>query len=323
MDAAAHMTSHVPLVSIGVPVYNGENYLAETLDAILAQTFTDFEIVISDNASTDSTEEICRAYAAKDPRIHYHRQSQNLGAAPNYNDVFHRSRGEYFKWSAHDDLIEPVFLERCVSALDTNPDTVVASTMFDSIDAEGTHIGDGEPRPGLCSDDVSIRIRTAIYPYRHGGASDAAVFGLMRRSALDRTRLHGSYTGSDRTIILELVLLGPFYEVPEPLFHNRDHPSRSIRIRKRNGNRSHDREAWFDTRKAGRIVFPNWRRLREFVHAIMRSPISITERMRGIGIVVGWVVSGNWKRLINDLRIGLSMAVNRRRRPGNDSSKKS
>lgn len=312
------MTSSVPLISIGIPVYNGDNYLADTLDAILAQTFRDFEVLIADNCSTDGTEAICRAYVAKDPRVRYHRQPHNLGAAPNYNDVFHRSHGEYFKWSAHDDLIEPTFLERCVTVLDADPEYIAASTMFDSIDKDGTRIGTGDARTGLGSSDVSRRVRTAIYPYRHGGASDAAVFGLMRRSALDRTHLHGSYTGSDRTILLELALLGPLFEVPEPLFLNRDHPTRSIRIGRGAGNRAHHREAWFDTRRAGRIVFPNWRRLGEFVRAIVTAPVSITDKFRSLGIVARWVMRDNWKRLGNDLRVGFTSAASRLRSRGTE-----
>ena len=303
-----------PVVSIGVPVYNGENYLAATLDALLAQDYSDFEIVIADNASNDATEDICRRYAATDHRIRYFRHAQNLGAAPNYNDVYHRSRGKYFKWSAHDDLIEPSFLTRCVEALESLPETVVAFTMFDSIDPTGARIDEGKARPGLTSSDVAIRVATAIFPYKEGGASDAAIFGLMRRSAIDRTSLHGSYTGSDRTLLLELALQGPFFEVPERLFLNRDHPERSIRMRRTAEDRGHNREAWFDTQRAGRIVFPNWLRLREYLAAIIRAPIEIRDRLRCLAVVARWIVTWSWKRLINDLRLGMLMAFDRRRR---------
>ena len=305
--------TRVPKVTIGIPVYNGENYLADTLDSILSQTFEDFEVLITDNASTDGTEAICMAYAERDPRVRYHRHPQNLGAAPNYNDVFHRSQSEYFKWSAHDDLIEPTFLAECVSVLDTQPDVGVAFTMFDSIDSEGVRIDVGIPRPGLGSPDVSTRVRTAIYPYRQGGASDAAIFGLMRRTTLDRTKLHGSYTGSDRTILMELALLGPFFQVPERLFLNRDHPSRSIRIGRGANKRGHHREAWFDTSRAGLIVFPNWRRLGEFIEAILRAPITAVDKSRSLRVVSGWVLRGNWRRLGNDVRVGIAAAANQRR----------
>jgi glycosyltransferase involved in cell wall biosynthesis len=124
-----------PRVSIGLPVYNGENYLAETLDSILAQTFTDFEVIISDNASTDRTETICRQYAAQDRRIRYLRNTSNLGAAKNYNRVFELSQGEYFKWNGHDDPLAPVFLERCVAVLDRHPGVVLCFARNRSMSA--------------------------------------------------------------------------------------------------------------------------------------------------------------------------------------------
>ena len=120
------MTPIIPRVTIGLPVYNGQNYLVETLESLLAQTYTDFELVISDNASTDRTEAICRQYAAGDARIRYYRNDENIGASANYNRAFELGRGEYFKWAAHDDLLAPTYLERCVEVLDANPDVVLA-----------------------------------------------------------------------------------------------------------------------------------------------------------------------------------------------------
>ena len=98
-----------PRVSLGFPVYNGERYLAAALDSLLGQTFRDLEVVICDNASTDRTAELCAAYAARDARVRYHRNPTNLGAAPNFNRTFELSRGEYFKWAAHDDVCAPTF----------------------------------------------------------------------------------------------------------------------------------------------------------------------------------------------------------------------
>src|SRR5512139_3267591 len=119
------MNPDKPRVSIGVPVYNGENFLKDALDSLLAQTFKDFEIVIADNVSTDQTEEICRSYAAKDARIRYYRNETNIGAGPNHNRVFELSRGEYFKWVCHDDMCAPEFLERCIEVLDRDPSVVL------------------------------------------------------------------------------------------------------------------------------------------------------------------------------------------------------
>src|SRR5919112_5909956 len=102
-----------PRVTIGLPVYNGERFLEQALDGLLAQTFTDFELIISDNASTDRTPEICQAYAARDSRIRYVRQPENIGAGPNHNILVPMARGEYFKWASHDDLYDPDLVAKC------------------------------------------------------------------------------------------------------------------------------------------------------------------------------------------------------------------
>ena len=114
--------------------------MAETIDSILMQTYEDFELIISDNASTDQTEEICRRYAEKDVRIKYVRNRENLGAAYNYNQTFHLSSGEFFKWAPHDDILRPEFLERCLDALDDDPVAVMSYTGWIPIDETGALI---------------------------------------------------------------------------------------------------------------------------------------------------------------------------------------
>ena len=124
------MTQPTPRVSIGLPVYNGERFLARAIDSLLAQDFVDFELVISDNASTDGTGEISRDYAARDPRIRYHRNERNIGAVGNFNRTLDLASGEYFKWAAHDDWCAPQFLGRCVEVLDDDPSTVLCFTAM-------------------------------------------------------------------------------------------------------------------------------------------------------------------------------------------------
>ena len=115
-----------PKVSIGLAVYNGERYLRQAIESILGQTYTDFELIISDNASTDSTQQICLEYAAEDGRISYHRNATNIGGANNENLTFRKAKAPYFRWAAHDDYVAPQLLERCVAILDTHPDVVLA-----------------------------------------------------------------------------------------------------------------------------------------------------------------------------------------------------
>ena len=129
--------SSPPTVSLGIPVRNGEKFLKTTLDSIAAQTFQDYEVVISDNGSSDATAEICKRYAAADPRVRYSRVEENNGAAWNFCHVAREARGRYFKWVAHDDPIRPEYLEKCVEVLDARPEIVVCFTEQVDIDEAG------------------------------------------------------------------------------------------------------------------------------------------------------------------------------------------
>src|ERR1700757_1973550 len=110
-----------PKVSIGLPVYNGEKYLVQALNSLINQDFEDFEIIISDNASTDGTADICRTYASTERRIRYYRNESNIGSAPNYRRVFELARGDFFKWCSHDDICLPGLLSRCLQVFESAP----------------------------------------------------------------------------------------------------------------------------------------------------------------------------------------------------------
>jgi glycosyltransferase involved in cell wall biosynthesis len=157
------MENRKPRVSIGIPVYNGEKYLEQALESILAQTFTDFEVIISDNASTDQTQEICQAYQSRDDRIHYFRSERNLGAAPNYNRVFELSTGELFKWAAYDDLISPDFLLKCVEVLDSDPGAVLCYPRVNLINEHGEIINIYNPEPDANSLSPYERFRNLMF----------------------------------------------------------------------------------------------------------------------------------------------------------------
>ena len=149
-----------PRLSIELAVYNGENYLAESLDALLGQSYENFELIISDNASTDYTADICRRYEKQDSRIRYVRQPRNIGLAPNHNFVFKQARGELFKWASHDDLYARALLKRCVDALDENPHVVLAHSWTALVDDSGV------------GDELLASIRST--QHRHGLLSASA-----------------------------------------------------------------------------------------------------------------------------------------------------
>jgi len=291
------MREGVPRLSIGLPIYNGENYLKESLDSILAQTFEDFEVIISDNASTDRTEEICREYAARDPRVKYYRNDVNKGAAPNFNYVFALSSGKYFKWAAHDDVLAPDFFARCVELLDSDSSVVLCYSKIIKIDEHGNHAGVYDYDNSMRFD--SFRRYERFWQLMDMKHWSIAVFGIVRSEALRKTRLIGSYYGSDRCLLAELGLMGRLCRVPEYLFFRRVHPQSSCAKMQ-----PYERLGWFDSSKTGRICFPTWRHGFEFFKSMGRVPLSLSERLLCCAGVCGWY----WRRrkgLLNDLKMAM------------------
>lgn len=252
-----------PLVTIGMPVYNGENYLAEAIDSVLSQSFNAFRLIITDNASTDATEAIARRAERSDPRVEYHRQSANLGAAANYNFAVDLAESPYFMWQAHDDVRLPDFLERAVTAFQDNPRASVVFSRSRRIGPDGVP-GSEMPRPvELTSPYAHRRLRAAITcPH-----PDVVLFGLMRRDMLVETGKHGAFKGGDRLLVAEMALLGEFVELPQALFLNRDHPDRYVRMADDRAHRS-EKRAWWDTSEAKRISLPRWTGLWGYVKAV-------------------------------------------------------
>ena len=187
-------------VSIGVPVFNGERFLEQALQSLVTQTFSDCEIIISDNASTDRTGEICRAFAAQDPRIRYYHNVVNRGASWNFNRVLELAGGEFFKWAAADDICAPEFLARCVAALDQSPEAVMAMTKVAEIDESG-HIFDSITVPGNTlvpaipsGAPAHIRFRQTIRPDH----ICINIFGLIRSDMLRQVGPMQNYEDADR-----------------------------------------------------------------------------------------------------------------------------
>jgi glycosyltransferase involved in cell wall biosynthesis len=274
----------VPRLTLGLPVYNGERFLAESVDALLAQTFTDFELIISDNASTDRSGEIARQYAAADHRVRYVHHPRNLGSSFNHNFVIEQARGEFFKWVSDDDLYAPELLERCMDALDSRPEIPLAHAWTAFIDDEG-QITLKLDYP-LTTDvaDPAERFRSLLYTQ---GGDD--IYGIIRMSVLRQVAPFGSYHMADRTFVAELALHGPFHNVPEFLYFRRDHPMRASRV----GGNIRRRCAQWDPRRANRWRHPKLRLLGEyvlgFVSAIQRAPISTRDRWRCRKELAVWV----------------------------------
>jgi glycosyltransferase involved in cell wall biosynthesis len=277
-----------PKVSIALPVYNGEPFLGKTLDAILAQTFADFELLICDNASTDATEKICRQYAARDERISYYRNQRNIGAAGNFNQVFQLSSGEYFKWVAHDDLHAADYLAQCIEVLDSDRSVVLCHSLVQIIDQEGKAIADYTIKLNTDADNPVTRFGSLLshhlcYP----------IFGLIRANVLEKTSLMGSYGHADGVLLASIALQGRFYEIPKPLFFSRNHSQQSMSrffpeyLSLAAGDSAsviklpdyYAYAVWFDPANHGRAIFPHWRIFWEYCRCIWQASLSVREKI--------------------------------------------
>lgn len=285
-------TERPPRVSVGLPVHNGERFLPAALESLLTQRYGDFELVISDNASTDRTEEICRAAAARDLRVRYHRNARNLGGSANHNVVVHRSRGEYFVWASHDDLRAPAFLERCVPPLDARPELVICFGRTREVDAEGTPLPTRPFDPRTEAPRPSDRFRGLIGMEHRLDP----IYGVIRLGVLRRTPLEGPYPDSDRVLLAELALYGPFHQVDDELLLRRRHAGQSTRV----FPGRHQRTQWFDPEARDPLVFPHFRQFREYLASIRRVPLPAAER-RACYAAMGRWLAVNRRRLAADL----------------------
>jgi len=304
-----------PRVSIGLPVYDGETFLEESIDSILGQTFSDFELIVSDNASTDGTREICEAKAAEDSRIRYLRQPENVGAAKNYNLLFHESRGEFFRWAADDDVCEPRYLERCLDAFDRGPpETVLCYPRTILIDARGGEIGTYDDGMDLRSPCPHVRIRELFRRLKLCNA----VFGLARSEVLARTGLIGSYISSDVVLLGEMALRGRIHEVPEYLFRRRVHEKMS-NLACRNDD---ELAEWFDPANRGRLPMLRCRLFVEHLRSIWRAPIGLDGKLDASSSLAHHYARRFWRQMGGELKRAVRRGLGLRNDDGATARKK-
>jgi glycosyltransferase involved in cell wall biosynthesis len=297
-----------PRITVGLPVYNGERFVGEAIKSVLDQTFTDFELVISDNASTDATEEICRDFAASEPRIRYVRSPTNMGGALNHNRCVELATAPFFKWTAHDDVIGSTLLERCLEALEADPSLVAAFPAVRYIDAEG--VVTEEPPGGDLSfpeDDAGRRawrlVRTGT---PHEGVF-SLFYSLVRRDTLERTRLHGTYIAADQVFVFELVLAGRIAKVPDATLLRRLHPESSMQTHRS----ASERAEWFLTGARKRWLVPHWTLMANHFAAVARSHASPGGKLRAYGAVL-YRTGTEWRNLGGDVKQTIRSLTGRR-----------
>jgi len=289
-----------------MPVYNADRFLRKALDSILNQTFDNFELIISDNASTDHTEDICREYAAHDRRVRYSRNAENMGAGWNFCRVYSLARGEYYKQAAHDDFCEPRFFETCIRALTDDPGLTVAFTKVRVVDVNGQFIEDYECAMHLSDEDPVVRFTDLILV----GHRCFPIFGIHRMSALRQLPPQGSFAHADRILLAQLGLLGRFYESPERLFISTKHDNQSVwtmpprtmskkfRLTRKPGTLPNIE--WWNPGKSNAIVFPEWNALRRHCQSIHNSPLTSYGKLRAYAVMLRWIANYR-RRLLGDV----------------------
>jgi glycosyltransferase involved in cell wall biosynthesis len=311
--------STAPRLSIGLPVYNGETYLAESIEALLGQSYEDFELIISDNASTDGTGDICRRYEKQDSRVRYFRQQRNIGLAPNHNFVFAQSRGDLFKWASSDDLYGRDLLKYCVAALDEHPGVVLAHAWEAAIDEKGDVWQALEYPLATDSPSAPERFRSILFGssglferrfLAGSGGSPASgdgdghdfvrvenngilracdEYGVIRSDVMRRIAPLGSYHHADRIIACEIALHGPFHITPDWLYFRREYSDRAYN----SSPKVRARCAIQDPARANRLRHPTVRLLAEYfwgyVAAVRRAPLSAADRRDCLRYLAQWM----------------------------------
>ncbi len=293
-----------------MPVYNGEKYISQALDSLLAQTFKDFELIISDNGSTDKTESICRSYTARDKRIKFHREEINRGACWNFNRVFELSRSRYFKWAAADDICAPTFLSSCFEVLENDSSVVCCHTKTQKIDQNGQILKNlPDPTDGglsvikLRKAGRSSRIKPDATAYqKHRRFRDVLLssgwgircYGLIRAGTLSRTNMILPYYGYEKVLMAELSLLGRFHIVPETLFFERFHKEASSNL-----TSVAEQLLYFNPQIEGYRTFPRFKFLKGYVRAVGHFPLNIKDRLLCYIWIVNYLFQvTKWKNVL-------------------------
>ena len=261
-----------PQISVGIPVYNNERYLEQSLRSTCAQTYDDFEVVICDNASDDRTGQICQDYAARDKRIRYFRNEVNIGGARNFNRVFQLCRGKYHKWSPADDFVDTTLLGKAKDVLDKDPEVVLCYPKTTLINENGEIISHYEDNLHLQHPFPSQRFIQLLNTI---GLCHAHL-GLIRREILSRSGLFGDEQGCDVHLLAELSLYGKFFVLPELLYFRRYHVGSS------SWNRHDDdrQQSYYDPKRKTYFGMQTWKKYHKLVAVVERAPIGASEKWR-------------------------------------------
>ena len=258
------------LVSIGMPVFNGEEHLREGIDSLLGQSYADIELIISDNASTDATPDICRDYAKRDKRVRYYRNDVNIGASGNYNAVFRHARGAYFKWASSNDICGREFIEKCVAVLEQKPDVVLVYPRTRLMHGETGTTEDYVDAVNLPQESACDRFNYFLDQIRLNNVMN----GVVRTAVLERTPLIKIFFSSDTCLMAEVALYGKFVELPEFMFFRRMDAATATAKKSEQEVLRH-----YDPKLRRRMLFQTWKLNHAYMASVWRAPLPLTEKL--------------------------------------------
>jgi glycosyltransferase involved in cell wall biosynthesis len=290
------MKAETPLVSIGLPVYNGENFVAEAIQCALNQTFSNWELVICDNCSTDLTVAICRQFADQDSRIRVYENIRNMGVSFNYNEVFRLSRGQYFKWIAHDDLFAPRFIESCIREFDNDERLVLVCPKICYVGPNGQLLRRQTSELSVLETTGESRARRFMALAAQGMDFIWLAYGLIRSDVVQQSGALGLYAGDDQVLLFKIALRGCIKQIEGEMLFRREHPEAST-VKRGSTVRERARFAYADDNR--RLVLPWCRMLKEHLICVLRSPISFWSRLQCTVAVLRRFLAA-WKFLIEE-----------------------
>lgn len=274
-----------------MPVYNAEAYLAQAIEAVLAQSLTDFEFIISDNASTDSSYEICEKYARSDRRIRLVHQTRNMGASANYRTVAQLANASLFKWASANDLVSCDFLDACVCVMDARPECVLcypATWLFNESTADSIEF----------KDDLDLQMDDPVDRFFALTARltlSNVLNGVIRKQYLERAGLMPDFANSDVVILAELSLNGKFVQAPGAKFYRRMNPSSATKLKPQ----AELRRDYHPT-SGLRMYFQAWRLYSAYLATVARANLTLRQRRKALFRVFK-MAYWNRRALLSDL----------------------
>lgn len=254
-----------PLVTIGVPVYNGEHYLAQCLESLLAQTYRNFTLLISDNASTDGTAQICQRYVQSDSRVRYHRNQTNIGLYGNFRFILQSVGTRYVKMASADDYWSPEMLSDAVSAMESDQSVVLCYSLAVLVDSHGNELSKYDLRLNLMEDEPAVRFKRVL--------SEVGLVnqlqGLIRMDAVRSALPLMDEPGADNVFLAELSLYGKILQLPAHHYFRRFHEEAS------SWNRTSAEHQVMRVLKAGtqKIRMIGWKLHLGLIRRLLHSPL--------------------------------------------------